>query len=355
MPATAGKASLPLRAARVNARSGNREGGLLPQAGGFEGLRLVHVHGAAHNLAVAESGHPRIRRDCDFDSAASSLYSMARRPGDNLVACIDQFRVLVVLCPPRFQPLTPERGDLLQSVVNAVKPRDWGSRRIHLDVGIKRLGCGGPIAVPEGDQHPPHDLNVLLRHRSLREPGGFEGFLAGRVLIDVDDLAVAKLPMRPSAGVNPYPAPSSSTGDAHDRNDVLTVLSQLFDLPAVALPIPRFKPALASAEGSFVTKDEAVPLLQGIPPDGRIERAEPGLRVVLKALQVCADDLHVLPRHPRAVSRAAQSIDYGQRQARQWRLEMACARPCRKPVKGRVVSYSRSPAASRASSRLAKP
>ena len=37
---------------------------------------------------------------------------------------------------------------------------------------------------------PPHDLHVLLRHRLLRQPGGFEGLVPLRVLVDVGDLAV---------------------------------------------------------------------------------------------------------------------------------------------------------------------
>src|SRR4051794_23616093 len=116
--------------------------------------------------------------------------------------------------------------------------------------------------------------------------------------------------MRPSAGINAYPAPHASAGDAHGRNDILAVLSQLLDLPAVAVPIPRFEPALAGAKGRVVTKDEGVALLQRIPPDGRIERAEPGIGVVLKALEVSADDLDVLPRHPPpSMSRPARPDD----------------------------------------------
>src|SRR5438094_10610990 len=34
-----------------------------------------------------------------------------------------------------------------------------------------------------------HDLHVLLRHRLLRKPGGFEAIGAARVLLDAADLA----------------------------------------------------------------------------------------------------------------------------------------------------------------------
>ena len=58
----------------------------------------------------------------------------------------------------------------------------WPSWRLGLAVlkGYKPL------------DHLAHDLHVLLRHRLLRQPGGFEGFGLGREELDPHDLAVAE-------------------------------------------------------------------------------------------------------------------------------------------------------------------
>ena len=71
---------------------------------------------------------------------------------------------------------------------------------------VKYLVRGGEATVLEGDWTPKrftesgiaderiakdgsHDLHVLLRHRLLRKPGGFEAIGAARVLLDAADLA----------------------------------------------------------------------------------------------------------------------------------------------------------------------
>jgi hypothetical protein len=46
---------------------------------------------------------------------------------------------------------------------------------VNLDIGVTAAQQGGKIATIERASESPQDLDVLLGHRLLREPGGFEG------------------------------------------------------------------------------------------------------------------------------------------------------------------------------------
>jgi hypothetical protein len=57
----------------------------------------------------------------------------------------------------------------------------------------------------------------------LRQPGGFEGFGVSRVLVAVDDLAVAHLPVRIDMRPNVDAAPPTSAPFAEGRAHVLAL------------------------------------------------------------------------------------------------------------------------------------
>src|SRR5512132_3391046 len=53
----------------------------------------------------------------------------------------------------------------------------WSNRRSPLNVGIHRLQDPVQVAARERLKPSSQNLDVLLRHRLLRQPGGFEGVL----------------------------------------------------------------------------------------------------------------------------------------------------------------------------------
>ena len=62
---------------------------------------------------------------------------------------------------------------------------------VPLDIGIKSLHGGVEVVAVESRVGPAHDLHVLLRHRLLPQPGGFEGFVTGPILAAPHDLPVS--------------------------------------------------------------------------------------------------------------------------------------------------------------------
>ena len=71
-----------------------------------------------------------------------------------------------------------------------------------------------PVPIPRvaGEEVTPHHLHVLLRHRLLRESGGFEGPFAARKDFQPDRLAITN---RPEVGESIFKVqtttPSSAT------------------------------------------------------------------------------------------------------------------------------------------------
>src|SRR5439155_8139769 len=57
------------------------------------------------------------------------------------------------------------------------KPVEVAFRGRTFDFGIEEPKCSFPVLAVEGGEQPPDNLHVLLRHRLLREAGGFECLL----------------------------------------------------------------------------------------------------------------------------------------------------------------------------------
>ena len=84
-------------------------------------------------------------------------------------------------------------------------------RDIHVDLGVHPVNSSAPRAAAfHVLRHRPHDLHVLLRHRLLRQPQGFEGLRVIPEELLIDDLALAHRDRRPStlcSTSGPWPAP----------------------------------------------------------------------------------------------------------------------------------------------------
>src|SRR5690349_16171126 len=107
-------------------------------------------------------------------------------------------------------------------------------------VALRSAQVGFPVAV-EDLKRPPHDLNVLLRHRLLRKAGGFEGLLSGCVLLHPPDSSVLKADEARERVANRLSrfAPLQPTpGMSLDGHDLVSDLDDLFRLgPKVSIEV----------------------------------------------------------------------------------------------------------------------
>src|SRR5512133_1184277 len=87
--------------------------------------------------------------------------------------------------------LTPGSGTWPGTVTVS---KSWMHERLH-----GRPSCLEPIRIERLDEvdragvEPPHDLDVLLRHRLLPQPGGFEGITAVGVCTEASDQPTMEL------------------------------------------------------------------------------------------------------------------------------------------------------------------
>ena len=92
--------------------------------------------------------------------------------------------------PPTAPGVAPDPEPLADPVVSSM---DRGVKAdvaiVYHDVGVQLREDSPPLVVPaiESIDQPFHDFHVLLRHRLLRQPHGFEGFGVVPVVLLVDD------------------------------------------------------------------------------------------------------------------------------------------------------------------------
>src|SRR5215218_1707548 len=169
----------------------------------------------------------------------------------------------------------------------------------EFDVLVVKVEEAARIA---GAEDPPHDLHVLLRHRLLREPGGFEGLLAVVEQLHLSDLAVGERPDRHVRRLYRRTAGASNLALATDRQNLAARLCQLIDLEidlaedgdrvapepphTFVSPVDGLHPHGCSARVRDIPHD-----VLGVDLEGR-HAVTPGDRVVDSA-----DDLDVLLRH----------------------------------------------------------
>jgi hypothetical protein len=134
--------------------------------------------------------------------------------------------------------------------------------RMPLDVGVK-LGEGRfeVVRAPRFD-HPPHSLDVLLRHRPLLKPGGFEGFLLGWEHRQVCDLPPVNVIGKRVGGLNFNPASLAPPVLHGEDKDPAPQVTHLSDLLAPFIP------------GAHPSGDDRVQLL--VPQTSAAVRSGPG-------------------------------------------------------------------------------
>ena len=135
----------------------------------------------------------RIVHRCPVPNSTSALLPLGRSPS------LDEDHELVAA----FEELHWLRGhrliwskEVLPVRLTFLTPPERSRRRVPLQgVVISTSGCEVaihriPVAAIERLVDLTHDLHVLLRHRLLRQPGGFEGLDPGRETTQPNDLPV---------------------------------------------------------------------------------------------------------------------------------------------------------------------
>src|SRR4029078_3891893 len=95
---------------------------------------------------------------------------------NDVLTSVDQLVDLDTHRVPRFKELLDPTQDLIRSSGDPA-PLTEGRRAVEFEVRAQVAPPLVPIPAIPGVPGSPHDLHVLLRHRLLRKPGGFECFL----------------------------------------------------------------------------------------------------------------------------------------------------------------------------------
>jgi hypothetical protein len=165
---------------------------LLRQAHGFEGFLFRPVLPALHDQSIAQLVDEDVR--IANASAGASLpvqHRVQDRRSDHMVASVDQLQYLERDFGERINESVSE---LLVRIATDVRARvGFVCARVVDEFRVK-VGEDGLVSVGVPRREGcPHDLHVLLRHRLLRQPHGFEGFLFRPVLPALHDQSIAQL------------------------------------------------------------------------------------------------------------------------------------------------------------------
>src|SRR3954471_15992899 len=141
--------------------------------------------------------------------------------GDHPIACVGN----VFNVSPEFLECRDEIGHGLYA---RLAPTDH-CRRVEIRVSLEVDDVwshelrkdADDVAVVEGFVSPAHNLHVLLRHRLLREPHGFEGLVPGEVLLYPGDQTFVQREDVEEAGVHPHPAVLACTNKSDYDEDVI--------------------------------------------------------------------------------------------------------------------------------------
>src|SRR2546421_11607648 len=142
-----------------------------------------------------------------------------------------------------------------------------------------------------------HDLHVLLRHRLLLKPHGFEGVLAVRVLLHLNRLSFPNRPHERQPLLHVQPASASGAVSAGYNDDCVSRIYVLLGLDAKVLvdleDAPQGAVRICSdMRPRLYDTVELLPLEVRCDLIGRRTEVTPPPTVVDRS-----HDLHVLPRH----------------------------------------------------------
>src|SRR5205085_6529322 len=101
---------------------------------------------------------------------------------------------------------------------------------LPLEVRCDLIGPRTEVALPPAVVDRSHDLHVLVRHRLLRQPHGFEGVGLARVHPKPPQLAVAHRPHMPPALLDPSATLLSPCRRNNNRDHVIPGVDPLLDL-----------------------------------------------------------------------------------------------------------------------------
>ena len=151
---------------------------------------MVGIEADANHLAAPKGVEEPVRADFSLDTAVATPLTLIADQRDDVVAAIPEL-VLEPEVLPRRQPGSPKPLRTLSASVDTGQVRDHASeaRRIPFDLrrheGFHRLD----VASNERLKQDSDDRHVLLRHRLLRESGGFEGSVPRSLEIHADYFA----------------------------------------------------------------------------------------------------------------------------------------------------------------------
>src|SRR5829696_243788 len=152
--------------------------------------------------------------------------------------------------------------------------------------------------------HARRTVHVLLRHRLLRQPGGFERFLSGEVLAPRGNLAVPNCEDDRVADVDLHVAVLHPPHAADEGYNLVPCIDQLLGLhPALLERLLPLAVVVAQRVGALHQPDVIERALGRSPVDVRMpELSEPVQAAPVIRGEVLPHDLHVLLRHrPRSI------------------------------------------------------
>jgi hypothetical protein len=115
-------------------------------------------------------------------------------------------------CEPSVGFIDPDAGLRLHSAAKRGRVPD--------EVGMDcfRQNLSGPLDVLVG---APEQIDVLLRHPQLRQPGGFEGLVGVEIFPNADRFAAPEIDQAGDAGFGPSATLPAAPTEITDRNDAL--------------------------------------------------------------------------------------------------------------------------------------
>src|SRR5262245_53011423 len=267
---------------------------LLREPGDFEGFGLVVEVVEPSELALAECPHHAVAPLDAYTATGPNRPDTKQR--HDPIPRVDQTLDLHFVALPSHSKVREPVGDSIHASIRI--PGVW-------DVVIEELGISvDPLpdwlaGLAKALVRLPDDFHVLLRHRLLRQPGGFEGLGLFGEAIDSHDEAVSKgVESRKLAlDLDSFPTPKAPEIDG--ENPAILSLDPLQRLRGRGLPAPdsdpdELFPSLMAEKFQVVIRT----LDTGIDFDGRVQVPQGAIEVtIVKGLGEGPQDLHVLLRH----------------------------------------------------------